>query len=111
MKKLLLIVPLLALFAGFSDADQVSKSSTTLTNESACITARQLVRVMVGATSASGVLKVYNSTATVNNSNSTLISSFTLTVGNPLDFENLSVRGLCYVTVSNTNGVTIVYRQ
>jgi hypothetical protein len=105
MKKLIAVAVLL--LAGPAMADQVTKSSTTLTNESGYIAARQLVRVLVGATSANGVLKIYNSTYTT----SGLISSATLVTGNALDFENLNVKGIYYVTTGNTNGLTIIYRQ
>jgi hypothetical protein len=110
MKKTLIAL-LVLLCAGPSFADQVSKASHTMTSESGYIAARNLSRVMVGTTSSGGVCKIYNSTSAAGATVSTLISSFTMTVGNPLDFDNLNVKGIFYITTSNSNGITIIYKQ
>lgn len=108
MKKL---VAVMLLMSGIAYADipgGVNRSSFTQTSDSGkCIpTAKYLDKVIVGVTSSNGVLTLYNSTWTT----TSIISSMSLTAGT-VDFNNLAVKGICYTTVTNTNGFTIIYKQ
>lgn len=110
MKRLLLSLTCLVATVSMAEAldiQLVNRSSFTQTNESKYLAANYLDKIIVGATSSGGSLKIYNSTHTTD----TLISSVTLTAGTVLEFDDLKVSGLYYVTGSNTNGVTIIYKN
>lgn len=107
MKK---VFALLLLCAGTSFAEPITlnRSSFTQTNDATkCITATHLDKVIVGVTSTAGVLRIYNSTWTT----TPVISSITLATVGTYDFGNLAVAGICYITNSNSNGVTILYKR
>lgn len=111
MKRLLLasLVSLIPI-AGFAvDPNTVNRSSFIAGGtQTGCIQATYIDKVMTGVTTSGGVLVLYNSSWT---NTSPVISSFTIAVGNPLDFDNTKVKGICYQAVLPTNGVNIIYKQ
>lgn len=109
MKKLLIAALLAVSPAAFAvDPFMVNKSSyISGTTQTGCIQMSYLDKVFVGATTAGGTIMLVNSSWTLS---APVISSFSLTVGNPLDFENLKVKGVCYTAASPTNGVSVIYK-
>lgn len=108
MKRLLMSFVAAALVSPvFADPATPNRSSFTATNDGAHIAAMYLDKVIVGVASTGGVLKIYSSTHTT----SVLISSISLATVATHNFENLAVKGIYYVTNSNANGVTILYKR
>lgn len=122
MKKLIGIGILFCSCTAFAvDPGTVNIASFTQTNDAiACIvnstgpggspvvTPHYLDKVDVGVASGAGsVITLFNSTFT----NTPVISSITLTSVQNHNYENLQVRGICYTTVGNTGGVTIIYKK
>lgn len=109
MKRLLAVLALLIPVSGFADPITVNRSSHIAGGtQTGCIQATYIDKVMTGVTTSGGVLVLYNSTWTLS---APVIASFTITVGNPLDFDDTKVKGICYQAVLPTNGVNIIYKQ
>lgn len=110
MKKWLIAVFLLSgTVVAQSETLGINRSSFTQTNDTTqCLTgAHFLDSVIVGAASAGGSLTLYNSTWTT----TPIISSASLGTVQTQYFNNLAVAGICYKTISNTNGVLIIYKK
>jgi hypothetical protein len=110
MKSLLIAVGALLLpaFGLAVYPNPVNRSCFTITNESAYVASSFLDSVVVGSAGISGNLKIYNSTWTA----SGLIANISLTDEGSYDFKDMQVKGLFYVTTSNTpGGVTILYKK
>lgn len=85
-----------------------NRSSFTQTNDTTQrITAAYLDKIIISAASTGGVLTVYNSTWTT----TPVISSITLGTVGTYHYNDLGVAGLVYTTISNTAGVTIIYKR
>jgi hypothetical protein len=112
MKKTITLLLLLAGVSQISNADtsRISVSSFTLTNESSCIQARYLVGVNVGGASGVGsTIKIFNSTFTV--TSVPQVSSISLNTVMSYQYSDTSVKGICYTTLLNVAGVTIIYAK
>lgn len=114
MKRLLVFLAALGLSTVCFAANDTSLSSFTATNDSAVITvpgsgvvAHVLSRILVSSTSAIGTIKIFNSTFTTTNP----VATIHLGTVFMYDFDNLQLKGIFYTTTSNTNGVTIIYKQ
>jgi hypothetical protein len=108
MKRLVAALLLLASPSFAMDTNRVQKSSYVAVNQTAYLAASFLDKVIVGATSAGGVLEIYNSTFTTTG---TLVASITLGTINYIDFQDLQVKGVYYKTSTATNGVTILFKS
>lgn len=89
----------------------VNRASRTVTNDSAYISSSTyLDKVIVTSPIVGGILGVYDST--FSNAPSLLISSVSLFSTQQIDFQDLGVRGIYYVTTGNGGlGVTILYKK
>lgn len=111
MKRILAALLLMGLavpsFAGIEGG--VNRSSFTQTNDTGkCISgARFLDIIEIGAASPAGVLTVYDSTWTT----TPIISSVSLATVSNHWYNNRAVSGICYTIVSNSAGVTIIYKR
>lgn len=109
MKKALMLLALLGSPVLATTDGTVNLSSFTKTNDAAgCIQARELDKVIVGGASAGGSIALFNSTWTVAGPQ---ISTITLGTVQMYDFNDTKVSGICYTTVLNTNGVTILFKK
>lgn len=109
--KLRLALLLLLLGGGMSYAESTGYNKSLYISgatSTGCVQAAFLDKIMTGVSTSAGVLVVYNSTWTASG---TVISSYSLTVGNPLDFNDTQVKGICYQAVTPTNGVNIIYKS
>lgn len=82
-------------------------SAIAAANSTGYIAAGYLDVVVIGMATSGGVLELYNSTFTT----SVLISSISLATVGHRDFKNTKVRGLYWRTSTNTNGVSVIYKQ
>lgn len=110
MKKLVLAA---LLFCGaMAEANEPTtvnlSSAIVAANSTGYIASGYLDVVMIGMATAGGVLELYNSTFTTS---APLISSVSLATVGYRDFKNTQVKGLYWRTSSNTNGVTVIYKQ
>src|SRR5688572_11446235 len=109
MKRFLAAILLFAGPAFAIDPFTVNRSSFIAgTNQTGCIQASYLDKVLPGATSTGGSITIHNSSWTLT---SPVISSTTLAAGNMQDFANTRVAGICYNASTPTNGVTIQYKK
>lgn len=110
MKKLIVAVLIgCASVAGAVTPSTVNRSSFTQTNDTTKYLSNSayLDKVIVSAVSAGGVLTIYNSTWTT----TPVISSITLGTVGTYHYNDLWVAGITYTTISNTAGVTIIYKK
>lgn len=109
MKRLIVGLVLLCGGSAFAnDPNTINVSSAIVAATSTgYIAAGYLDVVMIGASTAGGVLEIYNSTFTT----SVLISSISLATVGYRDFKNTSVKGIFWRTSTNTNGVTLLYKR
>lgn len=112
MKKLVAVLLLCAGVGHAVEPATVNKSSAiTAVNGTGYLPSNYLDTIMIGMATSGGVLEVYNATASVHATAATLISSVSLATVGYRDFSNLGVKGIFWRASTNTNGVTILYKN
>lgn len=118
LASLLLIVSLKAVsFGAYSDEGLLNQSSFTMSNEtlvaisSTAMAGNILVGVVIGSSTPGGTISLFDSVGVKVSTIGILSMAGSSNGAMYVPFEVRLSSGLTYSTVSNTNGVTIIYKN